>query len=196
MRLHHRSPRLSRNSPKSDTGTLWFDIEDSCTGLVMRNLVGKPFMYGPHRLAIAPTEKHTGVPQCNHCWRFGHSSNPRVCPLKGKLCPICGEPHTAETHCILASCCRGKPKATPHPISPTPEGEPCSHDAKCINCSSNHRADDRTCKYWKSRFNGDWIWRRYTEPKVSESFTRFFSSDTPTTPAGGCSHHLQHREKP
>ena len=49
-------------------GTLWFDIEDSRVGLVMCNLVGKPFMYGPHRLAIAPAEKHTGVPQCNHCW--------------------------------------------------------------------------------------------------------------------------------
>jgi len=32
-------PHLTRNSVKSDSGTLWFDIEDSCAGLQMQNLV-------------------------------------------------------------------------------------------------------------------------------------------------------------
>jgi len=31
---------LTRNSPYSDTGTLWFDINDSRAGLIMCNLVG------------------------------------------------------------------------------------------------------------------------------------------------------------
>jgi len=166
-------PRLTRNSPRSDTGTLWFDIDDSRAGLIMRNLVGCAFMYGKHRLTVAPATKHVGVPQCNRCWRYGHPSSARVCLLKGKLCPICGEPHSVEYHRHLASCCRGKPKATP-PVPATPEGDPCPHDAKCINCGEKHRADDRICNFWKSRFKSDWIWRRYTEQKVSESFTNFF----------------------
>jgi len=139
----------------------------------MRNLVGHAFMYGKHHLTVAPATKHVGMPQCNRCWRYGHLSNARVCPLKGKLCPICGEPHSVEYHCHLASCCRGKPKQTP-PIPATPEGDPCPHDAKCINCADKHCADDRVCSFWKSRFKSDLIWHRYTEQKVSESFTNFF----------------------
>jgi len=60
-------PRLTRNSPRSDTGTLWFDIDDSRVGLIMCNLVGRAFMYGKHRLTVAPATKHVGVPQCNRC---------------------------------------------------------------------------------------------------------------------------------
>jgi hypothetical protein len=177
-------PRLTRVTPRSDVGTLWFDIEDSRAGLQMRNLVGRSFMYGHHRLTISPALKHVGVPQCTRCWRFGHPANPRVCPIKGKLCPICGEGHTEEYHRSFASCCRGKPKHTP-PIPATPEGQPCSHDAKCINCGLKHRADDRACKYWKSRFDGDWIWRRYQEQKVSDAFTKFFVSRSNSPPLAG-----------
>ena len=150
------SPRLTRNTPRSDTGTLWFDIEDSKSGLNMRSLVNCAFMYGKHHLVIAPAVKHVGVPQCNRCWRFGHPSNARICPLKGKLCPICGEIHSIEFHRALETCCHGQPKRNP-PIPATPDGEPCSHDTRCINCSENHHSDDRICRYWKSRFKGDWI---------------------------------------
>ena len=73
-------PRLTRVSPCSNVGTLWFDIEDSCVGLQMRNLVGRSFMYGPHHLTISPALKHVGVPQCNRCWRFGHPANPPSMP--------------------------------------------------------------------------------------------------------------------
>ena len=177
-------PRLTRNSAKSDTGTLWFDIEDSRAGLQMRNLVNRSFMYGKHRLIILPATKHVGVPQCNRCWRFGHPSNSRICPLKSKLCPICGDPHTVDYHRALATCCRGQPKHIP-PIPATPDGEPCPHHARCINCGGQHRSDDRVCKYWKSRFNADWIYRRYQEQKVSESFTKFFFSNPGSPPPAG-----------
>jgi len=33
-------PRLTQNSLHSNTGTLWFDINDSHADLIMRNLVG------------------------------------------------------------------------------------------------------------------------------------------------------------
>ena len=137
---------LTQNSLCSDTGTLWFDIDDSRAGLVMRNLVGHAFIYGKHHLIVALATKHVGVLQCNHCWRFGHPSNAQICPLKGKLCPICGEPHSIEYHRHLASCCRGKPKQTP-PILATPESDPCPHDAKCINCREKHCTDDRVCSF-------------------------------------------------
>jgi len=153
-------PHLTRNSPRSDTGTFWFNINDSHIGLIMRNLVSHAFMYGKHCLAVAPTTKHVGVPQCNRCWRYGHPSNAWVCLLKGKLCPICREPHSVEYYRHLASCCCGKPKQTP-PIPATSEGDPCPHDAKCINCREKHYADDRICSFWKSRFKSDWIWHRY-----------------------------------
>ena len=75
-------PRLSRNSRTSDSGTMWFDIHDSRGGLSMKNLVSKSFMYGRHRLVIAPTEKRVGLAQCTRCWRFGHCSDARVCLFK------------------------------------------------------------------------------------------------------------------
>ena len=68
-------PCLTRNSPHSDTGTLWFDINNSCVGLIMCNLVGRTFMYGTYCLTVALATKHAGVPQCNRCWRYGHLSN-------------------------------------------------------------------------------------------------------------------------
>ena len=166
-------PRLTRNTPRSDTGTLWFDIEDSKSGLNMRSLVNHVFMYGKHRLVIAPAVKHVGVPQCNRCWRFRHPPNARICSLKGKLCSICRETHSVEFHHTLATCCRGQPKRNPL-IPATPDGELCSHDARCINCGENHHSDDHVCRYWKSKFKGDWIWHRYQEQKVSEAFTKFF----------------------
>ena len=85
----------------------------------MHNLVGQAFMYSKHRLTVAPATKHVGVPQCNPCWRYGHLLNAWICLLKGKLCPICREPHSIEYHCHLASCCHGKPKQIPpHPSHP------------------------------------------------------------------------------
>jgi len=177
-------PRLTRNTLRSDTGTLWFNIEDSKSGLNMCSLVNHAFMYGKHRLVIAPAVKHIGVPQCNHCWRFGHLSNVRICPLKSKLCSICGETHSVEFHHALATCCCGQPKRNP-PILATPDGELCSHNARCINCGKNHCSDDCVCRYWKSRFKGDWIWRQYQEQKVSETFTKFFVlNSNPSSSAG------------
>ena len=175
-------PRLSKNAGNSDTCMIWLDIADSRAGLNLRNLVGRSFMYGCHRLVLAPAERRTGVPQCDRCWRFRHKGNARVCPLKAKLCPLCGEPHTLALHRALALCCRGKPKHNP-PIPPTPEGQDCSHDARCVNCGEKHASDDRTCKYWQKRFDGGWIFHCYKEQKVSDSFTKFFSSSN-VLPAG------------
>ena len=178
-------PCLTRNTLCSDTGTLWFDIEDFKSGLNMCSLVNCAFMYEKHRLVIAPTVKHVGVPQCNRCWRFRYPSNAWICPLKGKLCPICGEAHSIEFHHALVTCCHGQPKRNPL-IPATPDGDPCSHDARCINCSENYCLDSCVCRYWKSRFKGDWIWHRYQEQKVSDAFTKFFvHNSNPFLTVGG-----------
>ena len=171
-------PRLSRNSPSSDRGTVWFDVHDSRGGLTFRNLVGKPFMYGKHRLVIAAADKRVSVPQCTRCWRFGHRSDVWACPFKSCYCPICNSHHTIEFHRALAACCRGNPhakgpKGVAQPIPPTPEGEECSHEARCVNCGRDHRADDRKCSYWKLRFDPKWIYNRYKDNKVSDAVWQF-----------------------
>src|ERR1700724_16981 len=148
------TPRISCNSRTSDTGTIWFDIVDSRAGLQRRGLTGKSFMYGKHKLTFAAADKRSGVPQCNRCWRFGHVSTARACPFKTMTCPICRGPHSVDFHRTLATCCRGNPKAKV-PILPTPEGEPCPHNAICVNCKGKHRADDRKCKFWAHRFDAD-----------------------------------------
>ena len=160
------SPCLSRNSRTSDSGTMWFDIHNSCGGLSMKNLVRKSFMYGRHRLVIAPAEKHVSLAQCTHCWRFSHRSNTWICPFKTVLCPLCSGPHSKANHRKMASCCKGCSTAKP-PIPPTPTKEPCPHKPRCLNCGLNHGADSQTCKYWKSRFDHQWVWNHYNEAKVS-----------------------------
>jgi len=90
IKLYNGSvPHISRNSRKSDTGTVWFDIHNSRGGLSVQNLAKKTFMYGHHHLCIMPVEKVTGLPLCQCCWRFSHSSDAKACPFHGVfLCPL------------------------------------------------------------------------------------------------------------
>jgi hypothetical protein len=189
-------PRLSRNSPKADRGTVWFDIHDSRAGLTLRNLVNRSFMYGPYRLSISPADKRVGVPQCTRCWRFGHRSDARACPFRACYCPICNGPHTLQFHRPLAACCKGNPNAKP-PVPPTPEGVACSHGPRCVNCGRDHRSDDKSCPYWKSRFNAKWIVNRYKDSKVSSAVWQFdLSPDRDPSLAGQGSQRLRTPRRP
>jgi hypothetical protein len=89
-------PRLVRNSRKSDTCTVSFDIYDSRGGHHLRSLKGRSFMLGHITLTIQPAEKRVGVPICPRCWRYGHCTP--VCPFKTQLCAICAGPHQSEHH--------------------------------------------------------------------------------------------------
>ena len=183
-------PCTSSNSARSDTCTVWFDIADLHAGLNLCNLVGRNFMYGKHCLVVSPADCRSGVLQCNRCWRFGHRSDTCVCPLKGKICPICSETHTLKFHRALALCCQGQLKHNP-PIPATPEGEDCFHAGKCVNCHGDHRSDDRKCKYWQKRFDGEWIFKRYKKQGVRDDFLHcFFHSDTNSLPAGQRARHI------
>ena len=180
IKLYNGSmPRISRNSRKSDTGTVWFDIHDSRGGLAAQNLAKKTFMYGHHHLRIMPAEKVTGLPLCQRCWRYGHRSDAKACPFRGVFCAHCGEPHRTENHRQFGSCCKANPKAQP-PIAANTEAT-CPHAPHCVNCGKAHRSDDVACKFWKSRFDHQWIWKRYHNAKVSPELLKF-ESPSNTTP--------------
>ncbi|KAF9441437.1 hypothetical protein P691DRAFT_629173, partial [Macrolepiota fuliginosa MF-IS2] len=85
---------------------------------------------------IKGAKVHTGSPQCQQCWKWGHPSNACRCPAVH--CPICMGPHHRDSH---------------HSISDMA----CPHVHSCINCGAQHAADDRHCPYWHHCFNHDWI---------------------------------------
>ncbi|KAF9440762.1 hypothetical protein P691DRAFT_630798, partial [Macrolepiota fuliginosa MF-IS2] len=103
---------------------------------------------------IKGTKVHTGSPQCQQCWKWGHPSNACRCPAIH--CPICAGPHHRNLHCSMSGCCKGNLKASP-PIPPTPADMACPHVCSCINCSAQHAVDDRRCPYWCHCFNCNWI---------------------------------------
>ncbi|KAF9439625.1 hypothetical protein P691DRAFT_627609, partial [Macrolepiota fuliginosa MF-IS2] len=103
---------------------------------------------------IKGAKVHTGSPQCQWCWKWGHPSD--ACRRPAIHCPICAGPHHRDLHCTMSSCCKGNPKASP-PIPPTPADMACPHVHSCINCSTQHAADNRCCPYWHHHFNCNWI---------------------------------------
>ena len=161
---------------------MWSDIHNSCSGLSMKNLIGKSFMYGRHHLIIAPAEKCVGLAQCTCCWQFSHCSDAWVCLFKTALCPPCSGPHSKANHCEMAFCCKGHSTAKPS-VPPTPTKEPCPHKPCCLDCGLDHSADSRVCKYWKFRFNHSWIWNHYNEAKVSPLVLKFSSLPDPVSPS-------------
>ncbi|KAF9439965.1 hypothetical protein P691DRAFT_627272, partial [Macrolepiota fuliginosa MF-IS2] len=103
---------------------------------------------------IKGVKAHTGTPQCQQCWHWGH--NTEVCCHPAIHCPICTSPHSKASHHQLTGCCQGNPKVTP-PIPPTLVDVPCMHVRSCINCGNKHTADDHCCPYWQHHFNRSWI---------------------------------------
>jgi hypothetical protein len=65
-------PCLVRNSCKSDTCTVFFNIYNSRGGHHLQSLKGCSFMLGHITLTIQPAEKRVGVPICPRSWRYGH----------------------------------------------------------------------------------------------------------------------------
>jgi hypothetical protein len=101
-----------------------------------------------------------GSPLCTKCWRWGHPS--QACRAPQIKCSACSGPHRSKHHRMLSGCCRGNTKAIP-PIPATPEGEPCPHPTRCVNCRKDHAADSRKCKFWAHRFDQEWIKAHYDE---------------------------------
>ncbi|KAJ3561517.1 hypothetical protein NP233_g10143 [Leucocoprinus birnbaumii] len=156
------TPRVMRASPTSDTSIVWVDLHDSQSGANVKALVGKSLQIGAITCPIRAACANLGMPQCQCCWHWGHTTN--TCHFFAPRCPICSGPHRSENHHNHAACCKAKPKAKP-PVAATPPGEPCPHGAHCINCGKTHPANHHWCPFWCHCFDRLWIERRYSEKK-------------------------------
>jgi hypothetical protein len=120
--------RVVRDSPKSDTCTVYLNVADSVSGARAPCLIGKTVQFGQYASYFRAARANPGSPLCSRCWRWGHPLS--ACCAPQLRCPICLGPHRKDHHRVLAGCCKGNPKATP-PVPPTPEGTPCPHVSRC-----------------------------------------------------------------
>jgi hypothetical protein len=186
-------PCLVRNSRKSDTCMVFFDIYNSRGGHHLQSLKGSSFMLGHITLTIQPAEKWVGVPICPRCWRYGHRTP--VCPFKTQLCAICAGPHQSEHHQVFGACCKAQPKAKP-PREATPLGHSCPHPVRCVNCGLAHSSDSSTCSFWKHRYDPKWVHTKYTAQKVGNELLRFIPATNFPFPNVTGGRILRRRENP
>jgi len=90
------APRVMRNSRRADTATVWFDVIDSQSGATAKRLVGSSFLISGVVCFVRPAKAHPGVPLCQHCWRWGHST--KACRSQAPKCPRCTGPHSEADH--------------------------------------------------------------------------------------------------
>ncbi|KAF9267612.1 hypothetical protein L218DRAFT_845202, partial [Marasmius fiardii PR-910] len=153
-------PCIVRNSARSTTATVYFNVWDSQMGSRAKRLIDRQIHIFGRVCFIRSTTASPGVPMCTRCSRWGHSINACRAPLY--RCPQCSGPHSNDEHRLVAGCCRGKPKANP-PIPPTEVGKPCLHQPICPNCRGKHSAYSRECQFWRHRFDRTWIDAKYAE---------------------------------
>ena len=159
-----REPRIVRESRMSTSCSVYFDIQDSKSGKLARDILAcNRIMINGAAATITAAEICRGVPLCQRCWRWGHPTV--ACKVRLRTCPICSGPHSREEHHSNAGCCKPNSKLTP-PSLGTPAGEPCPHRAHCPNCLGNHSADSRSCPYWSHRFDSEWIAARYSKVRA------------------------------
>src|SRR6185369_17031169 len=159
-------PRIIRNARTADTATVYMEIHDYKNGSTMRKLVGNHISFVPGQMSkIKEAKKSVGAQRCSRCHRWGHAVkfNGKGCPVSMyQRCPLCDGPHMEHNHRRYAACCQSKPKANP-PTKGTPEGEPCPHTARCVNCRGNHPSNSVKCLFWIHRFHPEWHQRRYAK---------------------------------
>jgi hypothetical protein len=109
-------------------------------GATSKCLIGSSFQFSTLLCFIHVAKAHPGTPLCQHCWRWGHLT--KACRSQAPCCLRCSGPHTEANHCQLTGCCQGNPSAKP-PKPATPEGAPCPHAMRCVNCKGTHSASDR-----------------------------------------------------
>jgi len=89
------------------------------------------------------------------CWRH-------PCHAQGAKCQKCGGPHRVENHRSMAWYYKANPKSN-SPREATTDGTSCPHTFKCINCKSEHSADDTKCPFWHCHFDRQWDSNKATE---------------------------------
>ncbi|CAA7259302.1 unnamed protein product [Cyclocybe aegerita] len=153
-------PRIDRNSAHSTSCTVYCNIWDSQQGTRAKKALGQPIFLAGRSCAIRPAARHTGVPLCQCCWKWGHPTV--TCKAKQLSCPICSGPHEQKEHRQHAGCCKGNAKAKP-PVPPTPHDQPCPHKGRCVNCHKDHTANLASCKFWAHRYDREWIMAEYRQ---------------------------------
>ncbi|CAA7270783.1 unnamed protein product [Cyclocybe aegerita] len=131
-------PRIDHNSAHSTSCTIYCNLWDSQQGTRAKKALGQPIFLAGRSCAIRPTARHTGVPLCQRCWKWGHPTV--TCKAKQLSCPICSGLHEQKEHRQHAGCCKGNAKAKP-PVPPTPRDQPCPHKGRCVNCHKDHAAN-------------------------------------------------------
>ncbi|KAF9440881.1 hypothetical protein P691DRAFT_767094 [Macrolepiota fuliginosa MF-IS2] len=63
------------NSPKADSGTFWIDLMDSQQGTLTSSLISRRCFLNGIDCLIKGAKAHTGSPQCQWCWKWGHPSD-------------------------------------------------------------------------------------------------------------------------
>lgn len=147
------NPRIVNEAPTSTSVTVYFNIWDSQSGTRAKALNNRTINLFGRTCTIRTVHTQSGVPFCQRCCQWGHPF--KACRGR-RRCPLCAGPHSREEHRDHAACCKGRPKQEPHPLPPTPEGEPCPHlgDFACPNCRKvGHTADSNRCEFWCARFN-------------------------------------------
>ncbi|CAA7269044.1 unnamed protein product [Cyclocybe aegerita] len=158
-------PRIDRNLAHSTSCTVYCNIWDSQQGTCAKKALGQPIFLAGRSCAIRPAARHTGVPLCQRCWKWGHPTV--ACKVKQLSCPICSGPHEQKEHCQHAGCCKGNTKAKP-PVPPTPRDQPCPHKGRCVNCHKDHAANSALCKFWAHRYDREWIMAEYRQTNVGK----------------------------
>ncbi|CAA7270005.1 unnamed protein product [Cyclocybe aegerita] len=158
-------PRIDRNSAHSTSCTVYCNIWDSQQGTRAKKALGQPIFLAGRSCAIRPAARHTGVPLCQRCWKWGHPTV--ACKAKQLSCPICSGPHEQKEHRQHAGCCKGNAKAKP-PVPPTPRDQPCPHKGCCVNCHKDHAANSASCKFWAHRYDREWIMAEYRQTNVGK----------------------------
>ena len=104
-------PRVVRDSPKSDTCTVYFNVADSVSGARAKGLTGRTVQFGRFVSTFRAARANPGSPLCARCWRWGHPTS--ACRAPQIRCPTCLGPHRKEHHRTLSGCCKGNANATP-----------------------------------------------------------------------------------
>ncbi|KAF9439757.1 hypothetical protein P691DRAFT_637990, partial [Macrolepiota fuliginosa MF-IS2] len=79
--------RFVWNSPKAKFATMWIDLSNSQRGTRASQLIGHHLFLNEAEVLIKGVKAHTGMPQCQQCWHWGH--NTEVCRHPVICCPIC-----------------------------------------------------------------------------------------------------------
>ncbi|CAA7258924.1 unnamed protein product [Cyclocybe aegerita] len=168
-------PRIDRNSAHSTSCTVYCNIWDSQQGTRAKKALGQPIFLTGRSCAIRPAARHTRVPLCQRCWKWGHPTV--TCKAKQLSCPICSGPHEQKEHRQHAGCCKGNAKAKP-PVLPTPHDQPCLHKGCCVNCHKDHAANSASCKFWAHRYDREWIMAEYRQTNVGKpSGSKYMEGD-------------------